>query len=81
MEPKAGRGVGCVEAPRGTLIHDYSTDDNGLITRANIIVGTTHNVAPMNMSIRQAADSVIKNGEVSEEALNKVEMAVRCYDP
>ena len=81
VEPKAGRGVGCVEAPRGTLIHDYSTDDNGLITRANIIVGTTHNVAPMNMSIRQAADSVIKNGEVSEEALNKVEMAVRCYDP
>jgi F420-non-reducing hydrogenase large subunit len=81
VEPKAGRGVGCVEAPRGTLIHDYSTDKDGLITRANLIVGTTHNVAPMNMSIRQAAQSVIKNGYVTEEALNKVEMAVRCYDP
>jgi F420-non-reducing hydrogenase large subunit len=79
--PQAGRGVGCVEAPRGTLIHDYSTDDNGLISRANIIVGTTHNVAPMNMSIRAVADSVIKQGMVSEEALNKVEMAVRAYDP
>jgi F420-non-reducing hydrogenase large subunit len=79
--PKAGRGVGCVEAPRGTLIHDYSTDASGLISRANIIVGTTHNVAPMNMSIRQVAENVIQKGVVTEEALNKVEMAVRAYDP
>lgn len=81
VTPQAGRGVGCVEAPRGTLLHDYSTDDNGLISRANLIVGTTHNVAPMNMSIRAAAESVITKGVVTEEALNKVEMAVRCYDP
>lgn len=79
--PRAGRGIGCVEAPRGTLIHDYSTDDNGLILRANLVVGTTHNVAPMNMSVQQAARSVISRGRVSEEALNKVEMALRCYDP
>jgi F420-non-reducing hydrogenase large subunit len=79
--PGAGRGIGCVEAPRGTLIHDYSTDANGLISRANIIVGTTHNVAPMNMSIRQVAENVIQKGVVTEEALNKVEMAVRAYDP
>ena len=79
--PQAGRGVGCVEAPRGTLIHDYSTDDNGLISRANIIVGTTHNVAPMNMSIRAVAQDVISHGVVTEEGLNKVEMAVRAYDP
>ena len=81
VEPKAGRGVGCVEAPRGSLIHDYATDDNGCIASANMIVGTTHNIAPMNMSVRQAALDVIKGGAVSEEALNKVEMAVRCYDP
>jgi F420-non-reducing hydrogenase large subunit len=81
VTPQAGRGIGCVEAPRGTLIHDYSTDANGLISRANLIVGTTHNVAPMNMSVRQAADSVIHNGVITEEALNKVEMAVRAYDP
>ncbi len=81
VTPQAGRGIGCVEAPRGTLIHDYSTDDNGLISRANIIVGTTHNVAPMNMSIRAVAQDVISKGVVSEEGLNKVEMAVRAYDP
>ncbi len=81
VTPQAGRGIGCVEAPRGTLIHDYSTDANGCISRANLIVGTTHNVAPMNMSIRQAAASVIKQGVVTEEALNQVEMAVRAYDP
>ncbi len=81
VAPKAGRGVGCVEAPRGTLIHDYTTDEAGMIAKANIIVGTTHNVAPMNMSVKQAAQNLIKNGAVSEEALNKVEMAVRAYDP
>ena len=81
VTPQAGRGIGCVEAPRGTLIHDYSTDANGLISRANLIVGTTHNVGPMNMSVRAAAEAVISNGVITEEALNKVEMAVRAYDP
>ncbi len=81
VEPKAGRGVGCVEAPRGTLIHDYSTDDNGLITRANMIVGTTHNLGPINMSVNQAARLLIKKGEYDEGSLNKIEMAVRAYDP
>lgn len=80
-DPKAGRGVGCVEAPRGTLIHDYTTDKNGLIARANLIVGSTHNIGPINMSVHQAACSLIKNGQVDEGILNKVEMAVRAYDP
>jgi len=79
--PKAGRGVGVVEAPRGTLIHDYTTDENGCITKANLIVGTTHNIAPMNMSVKQAATSLIRNGIYSEGLLNQVEMAVRAYDP
>lgn len=81
VEPRAGRGVGCVEAPRGTLIHDYSTDDNGLVTRANLIVGTTHNLGPINMSVNQAARALIKDGVADEGILNKVEMAVRAYDP
>ncbi len=81
VEPKAGRGVGIVEAPRGTLIHDYTTDDNGCITKANLIVGTTHNIAPMNMSVKQAATTLIKNGVYNEGLLNQVEMAVRAYDP
>ncbi len=81
VEPKAGRGVGCVEAPRGTLIHDYSTDENGLITRANMIVGTTHNLGPMNMSVNQAARALIHDGKFDEGVLNRIEMAVRAYDP
>lgn len=80
-EPGAGRGVGSVEAPRGTLIHDYTTDENGLITKANMIVGTTHNVAPINMSVNQAARALIHDGKVDEGILNQVEMAVRAYDP
>ncbi len=80
-EPRAGRGVGIVEAPRGTLIHDYTTDSNGCITKANLIVGTTHNIGPMNMSVRRAATSLIKGGVYDAGLLNKVEMAVRAYDP
>ncbi|MDD2463537.1 MAG: Ni/Fe hydrogenase subunit alpha [Desulfobulbus sp.] len=80
-KPGAGRGIGHVEAPRGTLIHDYTTDDNGCITRANLIVGTTHNIAPMNLSVHRAAASLISEGEVDDEILNRIEMAVRAYDP
>lgn len=81
VTPGKGRGIGVVEAPRGTLIHDYTTDKNGCIVKANLIVGTTHNIAPMNMSVKQAATSLIKNGEYNEGLLNQVEMAVRAYDP
>lgn len=81
VTPKAGRGVGHVEAPRGTLIHDYTTDENGCIVKANLIVGTTHNLAPISMSVKQAAQMLISNGNVDEGILNKVEMAVRAYDP
>jgi F420-non-reducing hydrogenase large subunit len=79
--PRAARGVGCVEAPRGTLIHDYETDENGLITDVNLIVGTTHNNAPINMSVKQAATSLIKDGKYDQGILNQVEMAIRAYDP
>ena len=81
VTPKAGRGVGHVEAPRGTLIHDYTTDENGLIEKANMIVGTTHNLAPISMSVEQSARMLIKDGHVDETILNKVEMSVRAYDP
>ncbi|MDL1969708.1 MAG: nickel-dependent hydrogenase large subunit, partial [Candidatus Desulfofervidaceae bacterium] len=81
VEPQAGRGVGCVEAPRGTLIHDYETDKDGYITRINLIVGTTHNAAPMSLSVKQAAQSLIKNGKYDQGLLNQIEMAIRAYDP
>ena len=81
VTPRAARGIGCVEAPRGTLIHDYETDDNGLITDINLIVGTTHNNAPINMSVKQTAKALIKDGNYDEGILNKIEMAIRAYDP
>ena len=81
VEPRAARGVGCVEAPRGTLIHDYETDANGLLTNVNLIVGTTHNNAPINMSVKKAAMDLIQGGKYDEAVLNKVEMAIRAYDP
>lgn len=81
VTPRAARGIGCVEAPRGTLIHDYETDENGIVTNVNLIVGTTHNNAPINMSVKKAATSLIRNGKYDEGILNKVEMAIRAYDP
>ena len=78
---KAGRGVGCVEAPRGTLIHDYECDANGLVTKVNMIVGTTHNNAAMNLSVNQTAREFIKGGKYDQGILNRVEMAIRAYDP
>lgn len=77
-----GRGIGCVEAPRGTLTHHYETDERGVLTRVNLIVGTTNNYAPMTMSIRKAAQSLITGGKIVEEGmLNRIEMAFRLYDP
>ena len=74
-------GVGIVEAPRGTLTHHYWTDERGVVTKVNLIVGTTNNYAPITMSIKKAADCLIKNGNVNEGLLNMVEMAFRAYDP
>ena len=76
-----GRGVGCVEAPRGTLTHDYVCDENGIVTSCNMVVGTTNNNGPMNMSVAKVAKALIKNGEVSPGLLNMAEMAFRAYDP
>jgi len=81
VTPRAARGVGCVEAPRGTLIHDYETDEKGLVTNVNLIVGTTHNNAPINMSVKQTAKALIKDGKYDEATLDKIEMAIRAYDP
>lgn len=74
-------GVGVVEAPRGVLIHNYKTDDRGILTGVNIIVATQHNAAAMVMGIEHAAKKLIKDGKVSEGLLNMVEMAYRAYDP
>jgi F420-non-reducing hydrogenase large subunit len=75
-------GIGIVEAPRGTLVHHYVTDSNGLIKTANLIVATVFNSPAINMSVKKAAMGLIKPGkEITEELLNMVEMAWRPYDP
>ena len=75
------RGIGCVEAARGTLIHHYETDDRGIITKVNLIVATQHNAAPICLSVKKAAQAFVKGTEVKEGMLNMVEMAFRPYDP
>ncbi|OGC96259.1 MAG: F420-nonreducing hydrogenase [candidate division Zixibacteria bacterium RBG_16_53_22] len=74
-------GIGVVEAPRGTLIHHYQTNERGLITMANLIVATQNNAARIAMSVDKAARGVIQNGRVDDGILNLVEMAFRAYDP
>jgi F420-non-reducing hydrogenase large subunit len=74
-------GVGIVEAPRGTLIHHYRTDEQGLVQKVNLIVSTGHNNSAMNMSVKRAAQGLIKKGKVNQGLLNMVEMAFRAYDP
>jgi len=74
-------GVGAVEAPRGTLFHHYKTDNKGIVKNVNLIVATTNNHAAISMSIKQAAQGLIRKGDVSDGILNKVEMAFRAYDP
>ncbi len=75
-------GVGILEAPRGTLTHHYATDANGIVVKANLIVGTTNNNAPISMAVKKAAMSVIKPGvEITNGVLNMIEMAFRAYDP
>jgi F420-non-reducing hydrogenase large subunit len=75
-------GVGIVEAPRGTLIHHYQTDKNGMATKVNLIVATAHNYPAMQMSVKKAAQGLIKKTkDVKEGLLNMVEMAFRAYDP
>jgi F420-non-reducing hydrogenase large subunit len=75
-------GVGSVEAPRGTLTHHYWTDERGVLTKVNLVVGTTNNYAPISMSVKKAAQKLISKGKVIDEGLlNKIEMAFRLYDP
>ena len=83
---KSGRrvpeGVGLVEAPRGTLFHHYRVDENDQITMANLIVSTTNNNEPMNRAVNWVAMNVLsEKPEITEGMLNRVEVAIRAYDP
>ncbi len=80
-DPNKPEGIGISDAPRGTLIHHYRIDDNGLITWANLIIATGHNNLAMNQGITQAAKHFVKHEKITEGALNRVEAVIRCYDP
>ena len=80
-EPNSSEGVGVSEAPRGTLIHHYKVDDNGLITWANLVIATGHNNLAMNRGVLQVAKNFIDGKKISEGILNRVEAVIRAYDP
>lgn len=79
--PLNSRGIGVIEAPRGTLIHDYTVDANGLLVRVNLIVATGHNNWAMNEAVGAVARACINNDKPTEGVLNRVEASIRCYDP
>lgn len=76
-----GQGVGVIEAPRGTLFHDYSTDENGQLTRVNLIVATGNNNWAMHTASGLVAKAFVDGNKLTEGMLNRVEAAIRCYDP
>jgi NAD-reducing hydrogenase large subunit len=78
---REARGVGVIEAPRGTLIHHYRVDENDQVVRANLIVSTTHNNQAMNVAIREVAREYLDGQEITEGLLNHIEVAVRAFDP
>jgi NAD-reducing hydrogenase large subunit len=78
---RRGRGVGVLEAPRGTLIHHYRVDEHDQVVRANLIVSTTHNNQAMNTAIRAVANRYLDGRELTEGLLNHIEVAVRAFDP
>ena len=80
-QPNKFEGIGVAEAPRGTLIHHYKIDENGLITWVNMIIATGHNSLAMNRSVRQVAEHYVKGTRLEEGMLNRVEAVIRCYDP
>jgi NAD-reducing hydrogenase large subunit len=75
------RGVGVIEAPRGTLIHHYRVDEHDQIIRCNLIVSTTHNNQAMNSAIRVVAQQYLDGRKLTEGLLNHIEVAIRAFDP
>ncbi len=79
--PRSGEGVGVIEAPRGTLIHHYRVGADDLVTMCNLIVSTTHNNQAMNEAVRSVAREYLDGVELTEGLLNRMEVAIRAYDP
>jgi NAD-reducing hydrogenase large subunit len=75
------RGVGCSEAPRGTLFHDYEVTNDGIITGVNLIIATGNNNLAMNAGVKQVAQEFVDGSNITDGALNRVEAVIRCFDP
>jgi NAD-reducing hydrogenase large subunit len=80
-EVNRNEGIGVAEAPRGTLIHHYKVDDDGIVQWANLVIATGHNNLAMNKSVLQVAKHFVKTDKLQEPMLNRVEAVIRCYDP
>ena len=74
-------GVGVLEAPRGTLFHHYWVDDNGQLERVNLIVATGNNNWAMSRAVEEVAKRYVDGPNIKEGALNRIEAAIRAYDP
>jgi NAD-reducing hydrogenase large subunit len=80
-KPANAQGIGVIEAPRGTLFHHYWVDENGRVEKVNLIVATGHNNLAMNRAVLAVAQKYVKANQLQEGMLNRVEAAIRCYDP
>ena len=80
-EINSNEGIGVAEAPRGTLLHHYKVDDDGIVQWANLVIATGHNNLAMNRSVAQVARKYVKSAKLTEPMLNRVEAVIRCYDP
>jgi coenzyme F420-reducing hydrogenase alpha subunit len=79
VDPKAGTGFSCTEAPRGILYHRYQIDEAGTIEDANIVPPTSQNQLSIEQDLR---DIVTNNIDLSDEELKaQCEQAIRNYDP
>jgi len=81
VTPKGGRGIGVVEAPRGTLAHEYVLTREGLLKNMKLIIPTQVNNAAINLNVKDAATEFIYQGEIKPGLLNRIEMVIRAYDP
>lgn len=77
----SGHGVGTIEAPRGTVFHDYHCDETGKLTKVNLIIATGHNNWAMSKAVDVVAKEFVDGNNLQEGMLNRVEAAIRCYDP
>lgn len=79
--PNRREGVGCAEAPRGILFHNYRVDEDGLVKSANLLIATAQNHGAMNLAVKQAAQRYVRADKLEEGMLNRVEAAIRAFDP